>query len=718
MNNEINKNKFKPRARLLVQLGDQLIRNENIAIVELVKNSYDADATTCEVIFNDIDSLDSGEIIVKDNGIGMTPEVVHKIWLEPGADFKELMLKGNQYVLGFNFTLPKRTPIGEKGVGRFGVHKLGDYIKLVTKSPDSDKEVVVEIDWNEFSKSKYLDQATFPVVERTPELFTDGTNGTYILIKKIKKTWDENLYQDLQRTLLSLNSPFQKKNDFKVMPVLSLEDKNKQKFWEKSTLLLEQIREKALWKMDCTLEGDKITDFHFEFTPWPELDKLSPRVLNITDLPVREIRYKDKNKEVTINLNSHKIGLVRIQAYLFDLGTKILNYGVQDPIALKQYLAKNGGVKVYRDGFRVYDYGETDNDWLNLDRSRINEPVKKIGNRNILAAVQLNRKDSSDLLEKTNREGFIENPAYSDFQKAVSAVIDIFAQQRNIDKLQMQRFYEGTSKTQPVLHDIEEIKDLIDTKLIGLDMEDKEIFKSEIFSNLDRLRDRYVETNKILLKSAGAGLSLSVVIHEIEKRIKDVISILDAEVFDRNRLKIIIKSIAKLVDNYAILVSSEKTKNVSIVNIITDSLFNSEFRFKAHKIDIIKKFETSKDFKVDCSVNTIIGVLLNIFDNSIYWLNAYAIKNKKILIDTKIYTEDKASIIIADNGKGFTISPEDAIQPFITTRPGGIGLGLHIVSEMMKGHNGKLLIRDFKETSGIPEEYKNGSIIELVFKKK
>lgn len=718
MINKHDLNNFKPRARLLLQLGDQLIRNENIAVVELVKNAYDADATKCEIFFNNINSQEFGEIVIKDNGIGMTRQIVEKIWFEPGADFKELILDGDQYKLGLDITLPKRIPIGEKGVGRFGVHKLGNFVELVTKSADSKKEVVVEIDWDRFKNKQYLEEVSFKVIEREPQVFSKGKTGTALRIKKLKKVWDIKTYKDLQKTLLSLNSPFQKKSDFHIQSFLHLEDKEQKDEWCKQILTIEKIKEKALWRLDCTIMGDEITDFHFEFIPWPEMDKLTPRILTIEDLPTRKIKYKEDRLETVINLSKYRIGPVRIQAFLFDLGTKILKYGFSDPVFFKQFMASNGGVRVYRDDFRVYDYGETENDWLNLDKLRINEPVRKIGNRNILAAVQLNRKDSRDLIEKTNREGFIENDAYKDFQRALSSIIDTFAQQRNIDKLKIRNYYEGSTQTQPVLHDIDNLKQLIEEKVNESNISDKNKFTTEIYSSLDRIRDQYIETNKILLKSAGAGLSLSVVIHEIEKRVKELINVVDGDVLDSNRVKIIVFAIARLVDNYAVLVASEKTKNVSIKKIINDAVFNCEFRFKAHNVEIIKAFEEAVDSKVDCSVNIIIGVLLNIFDNSLYWLNTYEIKNRKILINLKKYNNNEVSVIIADNGKGFTISPEDAIQPFITTKIGGIGLGLHIVNEMMKANRGNLVIRDYKEMENLPSEFENGAILELIFKEK
>ena len=86
--------KFKPRARLLVQLGDQLIKNESIALVELVKNSYDADANVVTIYMDNIDDGEKGVIIIEDDGYGMNAETVENVWLEPGSDFKTKKIKG------------------------------------------------------------------------------------------------------------------------------------------------------------------------------------------------------------------------------------------------------------------------------------------------------------------------------------------------------------------------------------------------------------------------------------------------------------------------------------------------------------------------------------------------------------------------------------------------------------------------------------------------
>ena len=121
--------RFKPRARLLIQLGDQLIKNESIALVELVKNSYDADANIVNIYMENVDNPDNGVIIIEDDGYGMSPETVENVWLEPGSDFKTQKIKNLEVSPKY-----ERLPIGEKGIGRFGVHKLGNIIEMTTKS--------------------------------------------------------------------------------------------------------------------------------------------------------------------------------------------------------------------------------------------------------------------------------------------------------------------------------------------------------------------------------------------------------------------------------------------------------------------------------------------------------------------------------------------------------------------------------------------------------
>lgn len=175
--NNIIESPFKPRARMLVQLGDQLIKNESIALVELVKNAYDADASYVSITMNNIDQQANGEIIIKDDGWGMDLNTILNVWLEPGSDSKSNIIEENR-------RSPKgRLPIGEKGIGRFGVHKLGNEIEMVTKKVNG-KEYCVHINWELFTKTKYLNEIPIPVIEREQPIdFSPKESGTILRIK-------------------------------------------------------------------------------------------------------------------------------------------------------------------------------------------------------------------------------------------------------------------------------------------------------------------------------------------------------------------------------------------------------------------------------------------------------------------------------------------------------------------------------------------------------
>ena len=176
---------FKPRARLLRLLGDELIRDPNIAIFELVKNAYDADARRATVTLLKIDDRRDSQIAVQDDGTGMDWETITGVWLEPGTDFRKRQRSrkdGRSPRFG-------RLPLGEKGVGRFAAGKLGDKVTLITKARNQ-PEIVVEIDWEELLEHDYLSDALVPIHTREPEVFTGESTGTRLHITSLRGRLD------------------------------------------------------------------------------------------------------------------------------------------------------------------------------------------------------------------------------------------------------------------------------------------------------------------------------------------------------------------------------------------------------------------------------------------------------------------------------------------------------------------------------------------------
>jgi anti-sigma regulatory factor (Ser/Thr protein kinase) len=719
MSEEIAKNnqdkeipvKFKPRARLLLQLGDQLIKNESIALVELVKNSYDADANIVNIYMENVDDPENGIIIIEDDGYGMSSQVVENVWLEPGSDFKTQKIKNLEVSPKY-----ERLPIGEKGIGRFGVHKLGNVIEMTTKSKNS-KEVYVKIDWTIFENYKYLEDVPITIIARdNPILFKNGKTGTNILISHLRKKWERGIAREVKRSITALASPFEQNDSFK--PSFGILDKPG---WFEGLLNWEDVKDYSLFRFKVTLEGDSITSFKYDFTPWVTMTKLFPRTITANDSIIdtfKSIKFLEGEKEGQINdLSNYKIGTVTFEGYIFDRDSFILKLGVTDKLGFKKYLDKNGGVKVFRDKLRVYDYGEPENDWLGLDLRRVNQPAKRISNNILLGSISINRKDSADLIEKTNREGFIENKAYESFRDSIMHTIEIIETLRYQDKIKVREKYGPTPKSAPVMSTLTEVKKYVEDKIKETPVQ------KQIIKYLNKIESDYKIMNENLLKAAGAGLSMSVVVHEVEKIIYEVEKVLKAEKASERVLGLI-KHLSSLIDGYAEIIRKSSQTSENIVSIIDQSLFNTEYRLSSHKIELIKDYKNYKgQQKIKIARNLLIGSLMNIIDNSIYWLDQKGFKanEKKENYQKRIYIniiEDETyiNLLISDNGTGFIIPTDDIVEPFVSAKPGGMGLGLHIANEIMEAQNGRLLFPELGDFV-VPEEFKKGATIVFAFKK-
>lgn len=693
-----NETVFRPRARLLLQLGDQLIKNEGIALLELVKNSYDADASHVKVTMKHVDKPHIGKIIIKDNGVGMGLSIIKNVWMEPGSEYKADQFHARELSPRYG-----RLPIGEKGIGRFGVHKLGKEITLVSRKA-GEKEVYLEIDWTLFGQSKYLKDIPVSITEREPEVFTGKNTGTEISITNLQTSWTKGMVREVYRALNSLNSPFNSPEHFEVEFTTDNTD------LLKGLLSLEDIRQFALYRFQCTIAGREISKFRYEFTPWATMKKLQGRTVTESDAFVAKAKKMVDGDDDPIDLSRYDIGPVKFEGLIYDRSPRVLALGVQDKKGLKDYLTSNGGIRVYRDGIRVYDYGEPDNDWLNLDYRRFNVPGKRISNNMIISAINLAREASTDLKEKTNREGFIENEAYNNFVKAILYVLDRVETLRQSDKEKVRLVYGPKSTSEPVVATLSDLRAVIEDKI-----KDKEL-KKNIDRYLDRIEEQYNNINEVLLKSAGAGLGLTVALHEIEKVIAELKHVVERQK-PSDRILNLVERLFDLVEQYGQLTKGRGKKNEDLVKIINNALFAVEFRLEAHKIEVVKRYARYEGNRiVRCEKSLIISSILNILDNAIWWLEYYAVKNKKIFIDIVADPPGYLSVVIADNGKGFILPTEEIVKPFVSGKPYGMGIGLHIVKEVMEAHGGILQFPEYGDLS-MPPVFENGAAIELSFRK-
>jgi signal transduction histidine kinase len=684
---------------MLLLLGDQLIRDAGIAVFELVKNAYDADSPDVTVTMSRVDDRKTGSIVVEDSGTGMDHDTVTNVWLEPGTDYR-----GEQRRRGKRTPKFGRLPLGEKGVGRFASHKLGTHVKLVTRKANS-PEVVVEIDWErDFGKKRYLADVEVIVSERRPEYFTGRKAGTRIEITDLRASWNRGMVRELARAMNSICAPFGAKGDFHTELVLV---DNKE--WLEGILDVRNLLKYALFKASCDVVGDKLS-YSYSFVPFPAMrDKVQPRTMKRDGKKALNI----SSPQGPVNLNDHNIGPVHIDLYIFDRQPRSLHLGnIKDKKGLKDYLDVSGGIRVYRDGIRVYDYGEPGNDWLDLGSKRINTPGERISNNLIIGAVSLNLKSGVDpdkgigLIEKTNREGFVDNPDFRAFRDAVQFAITEIETERNVDKTRIRNAYSTAALKEPVIEDITELRQIATRRKLT----------KEIGPYLDRIERDYVLIRDRFLTSASAGLSLSVVIHEVEKGVQELAKAVLREK-SSTRLKALAKHLADLIEGFAALAQRSGAGKTKASALISQALFNTNLRLEDHGITSIVNLNQG-DFQAQCPRRLVISTLMNLIDNSIWWLdNKWGrgeTKNKKRLyLGTSKELAGGPAIVVADNGPGFIDPPEYLIEPFISRKPHGMGLGLHIADEVMKSQGGRLVFPQVGDVT-LPKEF-TGATVALVF---
>jgi signal transduction histidine kinase len=674
---------------MLLLFGDQLIRDPGIAVFELVKNAYDADATNVTVTLSDVANPSKGMVVVEDNGCGMDWDIITNVWLEPGTDYREQQKRDGERTPKFG-----RLPLGEKGVGRFAAHKLGRRIRLITRKAGS-AEVVVEIDWKKFSGQDYLDATDVEISEREPEHFGGRRTGTRIEVRELQEGMSRGTVRQIHRAVTSICSPFGGPNEFaatiEVSPDESLLD---------GLLDVRKVLEAAPYVAICEVNGDQL-EYDYEFTPFLGMERIGGRKAKGVTMKIPDLVDLANSAAIF-----QRIGDVYMEFRIFDLDPQVLAFASNDRKGLKDFLRYNGGVRVYRDGIRVYDYGEPGNDWLELGVRRVNHPTRHVTSNQIIGAVHIRGESSRGLIEKTNREGFIEDENYRLFKEIVSFSLAQVELERNKDKQRIRAAYSSRKLKEPVIDETEKLKEELrrhpEVEIVLLPLVE------DVEYQYRRMRDD-------LLTAASAGLTLTTVIHEVEKAIKNVSTAIERNA-PIDELKENAVHLNELIEGLTYLTRKTGRLDVQASSIIRKAIYNTNYRLRAHSIDLINGIEDGNpDFFVKCTQRLIIASLMNLFDNSIFWLRTKGKHERKIYIGTSTNLPGGGpAIFVADNGPGFQDPPEMMIEPFMTRKPEGTGLGLHIVDQIMKAHEGRLAFPS-REDLGLQDDYV-GAIVALQFK--
>ena len=707
---------IKATSNILNLLGDELIGSDILAIFELVKNSYDADADEVVISFVDLNTP-TQKIIIEDDGCGMTTELIHKVWLTIGTNYKKKEAKISKKY--------KRYSLGNKGVGRLAVHRLADSILLESQTEDDLFGTHLEINWkNLISSGDYIDDLYVEVRDGVLQPF-NKSHGTRITLTGLKcKHWTKTQLRDLARKIDSFKNPFQPIDNFEVV-IKCDEDKQQ---WIEDIKTGKEILSDSLYQFKFSLKPavdvNDFAEFEWEYSFMPHSyrglsdNHLHHKAQQLSVNPktfARDVNGKEKYFLHTEDLKC--IGKITGQFYVFNQSKQILDcvYGVGRNNSIKEYIRENCGIKIYRDNVRVYNYGEKSDDWLDLELAKIQRTGDHFSKKVTIGAIALNLKDSEKgLIEKTNREGFLDNETYQRFKDIIKSVFSFFERTADNDKQQLEAVLASTTINKKVglSETIKELEQKLEQKNL----------RAEFNPLIQKVEREYNEMRDIMLNSGMTGINLALVFHEIEREMKYISSDLDTTNVNITNLKSRIKNLNLLLENFSPILKQKKKQTLMASVIVDRAVQINQSRFNYHNIIFSSPLlsKESPDFKIIGPGNLLLSSISNIIDNAIYWVSAqHEIlgDNHKsaIYIGSDVKSFDGDAIIIADTGLGFTLEPEDMIQPFKTTKEGGMGMGLYFVNLVMETIGGKLLFPDISDLD-IPRVY-NGACIVLIFPK-
>lgn len=724
---------FKPKAHILRLLGEELIKSPIMAIYELVKNSYDADSNEVIVSFKDIENTENALITIQDNGTGLTSAIIENIWLEPGTDHRKPIDKNGKRIINRS-PIFDRVPMGEKGVGRFAVHKLGNTIKLVTRPANVitcldekaewrkyilDYEITLSIDWVAFSQSKYLEEIpiAWQTVTDKSKFHFKNDSGTLIEVSALKEPWSRRMARSLKRNVVSMLSPKNKESEFKI----SLEFDNQ---WLADFPDANQILSIAPYKYTALLDDEFNLTVDYEFSlalntefGKREIDGVTENIRGRLipalrkELEEEEQLPKDKIDEFINKFveNKNPFGNILLELYSYDLDSATLRNYTYDSKTLKNVLKHHYGIKVFKNDMRVFNYGEPGNDWLELDIKRVQSKQWFSNNQNI-GFVYLDSENSTNLIETTNREGFIDNDSFKIFYKSILAILNDFRIERIKDRNKWLNYIKPAPKAKSYQDQTTVFKELIDSTDFTKN-EQKEKLKEEV----DVLQKDFETKKDNLLIPAGVGMTASVALHEIEKLVPRMRESVNSEPFKKEVSQEQVDELEDYVQGILSVLRKGGNKPIQLTESIEKAISNYGFKFKSRDIEITTDFDANID-TIICDKRYFITMIMNIIDNSIYWLDTIYKNNKGIYIRTYL-ENDTPVILIVDNGPGFKDEINEVVMPFFTRKDDGIGIGLYLIDTIMMKY-GKLEISDNQELDdlSVPPGFR-GAAVKLTFNK-
>ena len=722
-------------------LGEQLIRNEQIALAELIKNAYDADADWVKISFIDFDikedsngfsinSTEESKIRIEDNGCGMTEDVIERSWMNPATPNKKTRNPDER-------SAKKRILQGEKGIGRFAILKLGRKIGITTRPLGTENHIEYFIDYDlskydddfltEDGKNKelFIDNISINVESREPSLindrtisingkpFVDNNHGTCIEISGLKGSWDYGKIKEVYEDTLKLKPIFseliKKEEKFPFEIGFEINGRSSYLVDTESERLNNLLKENTVITIKDGKFNEKKREFTYKLNGTPQKLTLNdPRLAGLSVF--KEYFLKDtlfENKEV----KATDCGNFNFNFYIFDfVADKETRYYLSK---VEKDLIKKHRIYLYRDGIRVAPYGDPDNDWLETDKKRATGRTGDyLSNDQVVGFVDITKKGNPKLRDKTNREGLIEEgSSMRDFIMLLHSFL-LFIRQHPYKQYQeqnRQKKEQETKRLQVVQSKFDELKNAISNNSAALAVH------AELVKSYQIEKDFYEKRLETTEELAGVGLSVETSSHDMMMMLLKSIDSLDS----------VIKEISynSIFDNE---VEKELHSIRGMLSFVTDQMKDIQLLFRSSKqrkreirvLDILQKVEkiyarslkrnniaykvhkTGSPIAVKCTDAVLLQVLINLFDNAIYWLSVIDSNDKRIEITLD---GDNKQVIFSDSGPGIYEDDKPYIfEAFYSGKEEGRGLGLYIARQLLRRLGYDIYISEIQSENKLP----------------
>lgn len=663
MNNFLH---FKASTNVKNLIGKDLVTDEITAVFELVKNSYDADATNVRVEFTGLTSGNSA-LTITDNGIGMDLIDIQEKWMVIGTESKKYKQFSDKFDRPLN---------GDKGIGRFSVDRLGKKLELLTVKENGTNEIYMNVDWLEFENEfKSLEEVSIPYKVYK----TENHQGLTLKIKELRDIWDRKNIDKLVRNLRQFKSPFKINDNFKI--IINIPEYNMHDI---------EIMPYNLGEISSIWVAAEI--------PVEDTSKINIEVIK------DGIKYNEQY------INPFNFGPIKSTIYFFNQADK-LRFNNRLGITVKDF----GNIRLYRDSFRIYPYGDSLNDWLDLDMRKSQGFSRFFGSRDLVGYAQIYKKYNSKLDAPTNRQGLIENNYTAELRKFI---IDYAV--KTLEKY----FFQFKKASNETFH---KTKQEVESAIVELNKVAKEIQltnpqvakiikqASQVVQKGQATQTDFVKNQEELIKVYKRVASKEVFLHRIVH--EALINLDAAKTVSRSLLNITQENEALSICSYkgkihsmdmAInaswsillkardnLIQKKQKENVNMKYQINNILNTFEHRLKeAH---IKSRIFIDDDIVYSIDKKDLQTIVENLISNSIKSL--LKVDSRERIIDIKCVKKERYIIFnFKDNGVGISEHLRERIFDHFFSTTNSFGMGLSIVDEIIKEYNGEFNLVDNNES--------------------